>query len=59
MKLLNVSISILRRLTIRIVIYLDDMPALRKTIDEVLMTKDAVIFLLQHLDFIINLEKSD
>ena len=59
MKLLNVSISILRRLTIRIVIYLDDMPALMKTIDEVLMTKDAVIFLLQHLGFIINLEKSD
>ena len=48
-KLIKVPISILGRLTIRIAIYLDDMLLLRKIIDEVLMVKDTVIFLLEHL----------
>ena len=48
-KLLKVPISILRRLAIKIVIYLDDMLILGKTIDEVLMAKVTVILLLQHL----------
>ena len=48
-KLMKVPISILGRLTIRIAIYLDDMLLLRKIIDEVLMVKDTVIFLLEHL----------
>ena len=51
-------ILILQRLNIRIIIYPDDMLLLSKTVEEVLMTKDKVIFLLQHLGCVINLKKS-
>ncbi|XP_057296294.1 uncharacterized protein LOC130625258 [Hydractinia symbiolongicarpus] len=50
--------AVLRRLMIRIVIYLDDMLILGRSREEVLMARDTLIFLLQNLGFLINLKKS-
>ena len=48
----------LRRLNILIIIYLDDMLLISRTIEETLMARDIVIFLLQLLGFVLNLKKS-
>ena len=57
-KILEVPISLIRRLNIRINIYLDDMLLLGRLINEVLIATDTAIFSLQHLGFVINLKKS-
>ena len=57
-KILKVPMSLLRRFNIRIIIYLDDMLLLGKTMEEILVARDTLIFLLQHLWFVINLKKS-
>ena len=57
-KLLKVPIALLRRVNIRIIIYLDDMLLMGRTLPEILMARDTLIFLLQHLGFVINLKKS-
>ena len=57
-KLLKVPISLLRKINIRAMIYLDDMLVLSHTIQEVHISKDTVIYLLQNLGFIINMKKS-
>ena len=51
-------ISLIRRLNIRIIIYLDDILLLGRSIKEILIATDKVISLLQHLGFVINLKKS-
>ena len=56
-KILKVPISLIRSLNISIVIYLDDMLLLGRSVKEVLVATDTVIFLLQHLGFVINLKK--
>ena len=55
-KLLEVPIALLRRLNIRLVIYLDDILLMGRTLEEILMSRDTLIFLLQHLGFIMNLK---
>ena len=57
-KLLKILVSVLRRLNILIIIYLDDMLLIGYTIEETLMARDTVIFLLQQLGFVLNLKKS-
>ena len=57
-KIFKVLISLLRRLNIRILIYLDDMLLMCQSIERLLVARDTVIFLLQHLGFVINLKKS-
>ena len=57
-KLLKIPMPVLRRINIRIVIYLDDILIMGQTMDESLMSRDTAIFLLQHLGFVLNLEKS-
>ena len=57
-KLLKVPIAFLRRVNIRIIIYLDDMLLMGRTLPEILMARDTLIFLLQYLGFVINLKKS-
>ena len=57
-KLFNVWIALLRRVNIRIIIYLDDMLLMGRTLPEIIMARDILIFLLQHLGFVINLKKS-
>ena len=48
----------MRRVNIRIIIYLDDMLLMERKLPEILMGRDTLIFLLQHLGFVINLKKS-
>ena len=57
-KLLKVSMTILRRINIKIIIYLDDMLLIGHSLEEIVMSRDTVIFLLQHLGFVINWKKS-
>ena len=56
--LFKVPISILRRINIRVIIYLDNMLLVGATMEEISKSTDIVIFILQHLEFIMNLEKS-
>lgn len=39
-------------------IYFDDIPLMAKTLEEILMSRDALIFLLQNLGFVINIKNS-
>ena len=57
-KILKVPIALLRRLNIKVIIYLDDMIMMASSIEALLTARDTVIYLLQHLGFIINLKKS-
>ena len=57
-QLLKVPVSVLRCLNILIILYLDDMLLIGHTIEETLMARDTVIFLLQQLGFVLNLKKS-
>ena len=45
-KLLKKTVSVLSRINIQIVIYLDDMLIMGQTVQEILMSRDTVIFLL-------------
>ena len=56
-RLLKIPISALKRLMIRVIIYLDDLFILGKSMSELFMARDSAIFLLQHLGFVINLKK--
>ena len=49
--------SVLRRLMIRAVLFLDDLLIFRNTMEEILVVRDSVIFLLQHLGFVTNFKK--
>ena len=53
-KILKVPISLLRCLNIRIL--LDDMLLMSQSIEILLVARDTVIFLLQHLGFVVNLK---
>ena len=57
-KLLKIPIAILRRINIRIIVYLDDMLLMCQTIEGLNIAKHTLILLLQQLGFIINLKKS-
>ena len=57
-KLLKVPISLLRKLNVRIIIYLDDMLLMASSLEDLLMARDTLIFILQHLGFLINIKKS-
>ena len=57
-KLLKVPISTLRKLLIRIVIYIDDMIIMAKSPDEAIEARDTTIYLLETLGFRINYKKS-
>ena len=56
-KSIKVPIAFLRRVNIRIIIYLDDMLLLGRTLPEILIARDTMIYQLQHLGFVINLKK--
>ena len=56
-KLMKVPIAILRRMIIWIEIYLYDILIISQTRGETLIAWVSVIFLLQHLDFLLNLKK--
>ena len=53
-KLLKVPISILRRLNIRLIIYLDDLLLMGLNYKEICLARDTAIFLFHQLDLMIN-----
>ena len=57
-KLIKASLSILHKLYIRIIVYLDDFLILGKTLEETILSRDTAVYLLQNLGFVINLKKS-
>ena len=57
-KLLKIPVAILRRINIRVIIYLDVMLLMGHSIEEISMCCDTAIFLLKHLRFVINWKKS-
>ena len=57
-KLIKVPVPLLRKLCISIITYLDDMLLMAGSREELLIARDTLIFLLQHLKFLINSQKS-
>ena len=57
-KLLKVPISLLRRLQIKVIIYIDDILIVARSKEEAIFSSDTTIFILENLGFTINLEKS-
>ena len=57
-KLLKIPIALLRRINVRIIIFLDDMLVMAQTLKEISQAKETLIFLLQNLGFVINFKKS-
>ena len=57
-KLLKIPILMLLRINIELIIYLDDILIMGRSLEEILMSQDKVIFLLQHLGFVRNLQES-
>ena len=55
-KLLKIPIAILRQIQVRIIIYLDDTLLMSQTINGLEIARDTLIFLLQGLDFVLNLK---
>ena len=51
-------LSLLRKLNVRIVIYLDDMLLMVSSLEDLLVARDTLIFILQHLGFLINVKDS-
>ena len=56
-KLSKIPILVLRRLVIRVIVYLNNLLTLGNIMNEILMARDSVIFLLQDLGFVINMKK--
>ena len=57
-KLLKPVVALLRRLGLRLIIYLDDIIVFNQTQEGILRDKDSTLWLLQHLGFVINWKKS-
>ena len=53
-KLMKVSVAILRKLCIRIIVYLNNFLILGKTLEEAILSRDAVIYLLQNLGSVLH-----
>ena len=58
-KLLKIPISLLRKLNVKIIIYLDDMLLMSSSQIDLKMGRDTLIFILQHLGLVINVKKSE
>ena len=48
--------TVLRQVNIGIIIYPDDMLVMGAMLSEIIMTRDTLIFLLQHLSFLVDLK---
>ena len=57
-KLLKPVVALLRRLCLRLIIYLDDIIVFNQTQEDILRDRDSTLWLLQHLGFVINWKKS-
>ena len=50
-KLLKIPIALLRRINVRVIIFLEDMLVTAQTLKQILQAKETLIFLLQNLAF--------
>ena len=57
-KLLRPVVALLRRLGLRLIIYLDDIIVFNQTQEGIVRDRDSTLWLLQHLGFVINWKKS-
>ena len=57
-KLMKVPVTLLRKLGIRIVIYLDDMLLMASSLEGIKLARDTTLFLFHHLGLVINMKKS-
>ena len=57
-KLLKPVVALLRRLGLRLIIYLDDIIVFNQTQEGIVRDRDSTLWLLQHLGFVINWKKS-
>ena len=57
-KLLKPFVALLRRLGLRLIIYLDDIIVFNQTQEDIVRDRDSTLWLLQHLGFVINWKKS-
>ena len=57
-KLMKVPVAILRRLDIRLIIYLGDILLMGDSLEAIEMARDKTLFLMEQLGFMINLKKS-
>ena len=57
-KLMKIPITLVRRLSVRLIIYLDDISVMGSSLEEIMMSRDTLIFVLQNLGFVINFQKS-
>ena len=57
-KLMKVPVAVLRRLSIRLIIYLDDILLMGDSLEAIEMARDTILFLMGHLGFVINMGKS-
>ena len=53
-KLLKIPIALLRKISVRRIIFLDDMLVMAQTLKEISQAKETLISLLQNLGFVIN-----
>lgn len=58
MKSLKVPMTFLRRINIPVNIYLDNLLLMGQALENILMARDLLIFLLQNLRFGVNLQKA-
>ena len=54
----NPYLALLRKVNVRIIIYLDDMLSIASSPEDLLMARDTLIFIFQHLHFLISIKKS-
>ena len=54
---LGLALNMLRRLMIRVIILLDNLLIFGNTLEQIQMAQESLIFLLQHLSFVINFKK--
>ena len=57
-KLMKVPVALLRRLKVRLIIYPDNILMMAPSKEELEIGRDALVFLLKHLGFVINVKKS-
>ena len=57
-KLLKIPNALLSRIKICLILYLDDILLMGRTLQEIMTSRDTLIFLLQNLEFVIDLKMS-
>ena len=55
---MKIPITLVRRLNVRLIIYLNDILVMGSSLEEIMMSRDTLIFVLQNLGFVINFQKS-